>query len=206
MKMKCRDANRSLPRRARRSAIFRAALAAAFALAGCGGAGEQASKMTSFSTAESAASKAELFSLAGRSDVAHSDLHRRRRRRSSARCACHGSGGLQRLPDDAGDHASGRAGEPHRGHARRARDRGPAAAVRGQPRLLAAALRLHQGARRLPARGQILQARAGPLRAPSHRAGRSRAGRIQPHAGAGRPAIQRTGHSRSGNRESGKRS
>ena len=63
MKTKCRDANRSLPRRARRSAIFRGALAVAFALAGCGGAGEQANKMTSFSTAESAASKAELFSL-----------------------------------------------------------------------------------------------------------------------------------------------
>ena len=63
MKMKCKDVNRSRPRRARRSAIFFAALAAAFALAGCGGAGEQANKMTSFSTAESAASKAELFSL-----------------------------------------------------------------------------------------------------------------------------------------------
>ena len=33
------------------------------ALAGCGGANENANKMTSFSTAESAASKAELFSL-----------------------------------------------------------------------------------------------------------------------------------------------
>ncbi len=44
--------------------MFRpAALAVALALAGCGGAGEQASKMTSFSTTESAASKAELFSL-----------------------------------------------------------------------------------------------------------------------------------------------
>jgi cobalt-zinc-cadmium efflux system membrane fusion protein len=40
-----------------------AALAAALVLAGCGGAGEPASKMTSFSTTESAASKAELFSL-----------------------------------------------------------------------------------------------------------------------------------------------
>ncbi len=39
------------------------ALAATLALAGCGGAGEQASKMTSFSTTESAASKAELFTL-----------------------------------------------------------------------------------------------------------------------------------------------
>jgi membrane fusion protein, heavy metal efflux system len=39
------------------------AMAAVLALSGCGGTGEQASKMTSFSTTESAASKAELFSL-----------------------------------------------------------------------------------------------------------------------------------------------
>jgi cobalt-zinc-cadmium efflux system membrane fusion protein len=38
-------------------------MAVALALAGCGSTGEQASKMTSFSTAESAASKAELFTL-----------------------------------------------------------------------------------------------------------------------------------------------
>jgi membrane fusion protein, heavy metal efflux system len=38
-------------------------LAAALALAGCGGTGEQASKMTSFSTTESPEAKAELFSL-----------------------------------------------------------------------------------------------------------------------------------------------
>jgi cobalt-zinc-cadmium efflux system membrane fusion protein len=38
-------------------------MALAMALAGCGSTGEQASKMTSFSTAESAASKAELFTL-----------------------------------------------------------------------------------------------------------------------------------------------
>jgi cobalt-zinc-cadmium efflux system membrane fusion protein len=55
--------NHSLPRRARRFAIFGAALAAAFVIAGCGGAGENANKMTSFSTSESAASRAELFSL-----------------------------------------------------------------------------------------------------------------------------------------------
>jgi membrane fusion protein, heavy metal efflux system len=48
---------------ARRSIISCAALAGALALAGCGGAGENANKMTSFSTAESAASQAELFSL-----------------------------------------------------------------------------------------------------------------------------------------------
>lgn len=66
MTMKCTDVNRSRPlasASARRSALYCAALAAAFALAGCGGAGENANKMTSFSTTESAASKAELFSL-----------------------------------------------------------------------------------------------------------------------------------------------
>jgi cobalt-zinc-cadmium efflux system membrane fusion protein len=66
MTMKCTGVNRNRPlaaSSARRSAFFYAALAAVFALAGCGGAGEQANKMTSFSTAESAASKAELFSL-----------------------------------------------------------------------------------------------------------------------------------------------
>jgi membrane fusion protein, heavy metal efflux system len=50
------------PMRARWSLLPYAALAAVFVLAGCGS-GEQASKMTSFSTTESAASKAELFSL-----------------------------------------------------------------------------------------------------------------------------------------------
>jgi cobalt-zinc-cadmium efflux system membrane fusion protein len=40
-----------------------ASLAVVLALAGCGGTGNQASKMTSFSTTESAESKAELFSL-----------------------------------------------------------------------------------------------------------------------------------------------
>ena len=73
---------------------------------------------------------------AGRPNVAHPDLHRRAGA-ARAHAAPHRGGGLQRLPDDAGDHASGRAGEPHRGHAGRARDRGPAAAVRHQPRLLA---------------------------------------------------------------------
>jgi cobalt-zinc-cadmium efflux system membrane fusion protein len=46
-----------------RSLCFRAALAGAIALTGCGGSSENAGKMTSFSTSESAASKAELFSL-----------------------------------------------------------------------------------------------------------------------------------------------
>jgi membrane fusion protein, heavy metal efflux system len=55
--------NRDRLRRARRAAFFCGTLAATFALAGCGGAGENANKMTSFSTTESAASRAELFSL-----------------------------------------------------------------------------------------------------------------------------------------------
>jgi cobalt-zinc-cadmium efflux system membrane fusion protein len=63
MMMKCSDVNENRRQGTRRSAFFCAALAGAFALAGCGGAGENANKMTSFSTAESAASKAELFSL-----------------------------------------------------------------------------------------------------------------------------------------------
>ena len=44
-------------------AAFSSALATILALAACGRAGDQASKMTSFSATESAASKAELFSL-----------------------------------------------------------------------------------------------------------------------------------------------
>jgi membrane fusion protein, heavy metal efflux system len=62
MTMKCQDVNRSGSERAWRSAGFCVALAAALALAGCGG-GDNANKMTSFSTAESAENKAELFSL-----------------------------------------------------------------------------------------------------------------------------------------------
>jgi len=40
-----------------------AGITAGICVAGCGGAGEQASKMTSFSTSESPQAKAELFSL-----------------------------------------------------------------------------------------------------------------------------------------------
>jgi cobalt-zinc-cadmium efflux system membrane fusion protein len=46
-----------------RLTVLAAVSAVVVVLAGCGGAGEQASKMTSFSTAESTASKAELFSV-----------------------------------------------------------------------------------------------------------------------------------------------
>ncbi len=66
MTMKCTDINRSRPlaaASARRSAILCVALAGVFALSGCGGSGDNANKMTSFSTTESAESKAELFSL-----------------------------------------------------------------------------------------------------------------------------------------------
>ena len=66
MTMKCKEVIRCRPlvaATARRSAFFCGALATMIALAGCGGANENANKMTSFSTAESAASKAELFSL-----------------------------------------------------------------------------------------------------------------------------------------------
>ena len=63
MTMNRTDVNRNRVKRAQRSAFFCAALAAALALTGCGGANENANKMTSFSTAESAASKAELFTL-----------------------------------------------------------------------------------------------------------------------------------------------
>ena len=44
-------------------AHFWAGLVGVIALAGCGGAGENANKMTSFSTSETAASRAELFTL-----------------------------------------------------------------------------------------------------------------------------------------------
>jgi cobalt-zinc-cadmium efflux system membrane fusion protein len=63
MNMKNKMRNGAWARQHRRCVGRLAALAASLALAGCGGAGEQASKMTSFSTTESAASKAELFSL-----------------------------------------------------------------------------------------------------------------------------------------------
>jgi cobalt-zinc-cadmium efflux system membrane fusion protein len=66
MKMKWTDGNRNRPRAGasvHSSGILCAALSGVLALAGCGGTSENANKMTSFSTAESAASKAELFSL-----------------------------------------------------------------------------------------------------------------------------------------------
>ena len=62
MKMKHQNKNGYCARRDWRPAIGFAALALAATLGGCGG-GEQASKMTSFSTTESADSKAELFTL-----------------------------------------------------------------------------------------------------------------------------------------------
>jgi cobalt-zinc-cadmium efflux system membrane fusion protein len=61
--MGLRSVKPSRLRQARHFALCCAALACALALAGCGGSAENAGKMTSFSTTESAASKAELFSL-----------------------------------------------------------------------------------------------------------------------------------------------
>ncbi len=187
---------------------FRTASAArrwrgAFALAGCGGGGDQASKMTSFSTSGKRREQGGAVLAAGRSDVAHSDLHggagaagahaapvRRRR--------------LQRLPDDAGDHAGGRPGEPHRGHAGRAGDArasrcctSPAPTTRTLRSAYLKARDAFQLADKLYKRAQDL------LRAQGHRPGRSRAGRIDARAGGGRLAIQRAGHSRPGHLRSG---
>ena len=63
MTMQCKALDQIRPQKDRRSVFRMAALATVLAVAGCGGSGEQASKMTSFSTTESAESKAELFSL-----------------------------------------------------------------------------------------------------------------------------------------------
>ena len=64
---------------------------------------------------------------------------------------------------------------------------------------------LSQGTRRLPARGQVLSSRAGSLRAPRHRPGRSRTGGIEPHAGAGGLRVQRRRHPHPRHRRSRKR-
>jgi cobalt-zinc-cadmium efflux system membrane fusion protein len=61
--MKISDTRRIQKIRTEYSAILGATLAVVLALAGCGATGDQASKMTSFSTTESTESKAELFTL-----------------------------------------------------------------------------------------------------------------------------------------------
>ena len=61
--MKMRYMRRIQKLRKLHAGIGGAALAAALALAGCGGTNDSAGKMTSFSTTESAASKAELFTV-----------------------------------------------------------------------------------------------------------------------------------------------
>jgi membrane fusion protein, heavy metal efflux system len=61
--MKMRSMRRIQKLRKLRINMGGAALAAALALAGCGGTNDRAGKMTSFSTTESAASKAELFTV-----------------------------------------------------------------------------------------------------------------------------------------------
>ena len=63
MKVKSSLIQRNRSQRMRRGAHAYVALAGVILLAGCGGAGENANKMTSFSTSESAASRAELFTL-----------------------------------------------------------------------------------------------------------------------------------------------
>lgn len=63
MRIQSRLSRPSRSQRFRDRAHFCAALVGVIALAGCGGAGENANKMTSFSTSESAASRAELFTL-----------------------------------------------------------------------------------------------------------------------------------------------
>jgi len=63
MKMHHGSFNRNFSRARARAAVCASALAAAAGLAGCGGAEEQAGKMTSYSAAVSAANKPELFSL-----------------------------------------------------------------------------------------------------------------------------------------------
>jgi cobalt-zinc-cadmium efflux system membrane fusion protein len=63
MKIRSSFIQRNRSRRLRQSAHVCAVLAGVMALAGCGGAGENANKMTSFSTTETAASRAELFTL-----------------------------------------------------------------------------------------------------------------------------------------------
>jgi len=63
MKMRTEADIRSVARETRSRRVNGTVLSAALMLAGCSGAGDQASKMTSFSTAESRQSKAELFSL-----------------------------------------------------------------------------------------------------------------------------------------------
>ena len=63
MKMRTEADMRLVARAIRSRRVNGAVLSAALLLAGCSGAGDQANKMTSFSTAESRESKAELFSL-----------------------------------------------------------------------------------------------------------------------------------------------
>lgn len=63
MKIKATLISRNKTLRGRYATLFCAALVFAVALAGCGTTGEGANKMTSFSTGESAASRAELFTL-----------------------------------------------------------------------------------------------------------------------------------------------
>ena len=82
------------------------------------------------------AEQGRVFLAARRPDVAHPGLHGGAGA-AGTHAAADRRGGIQQLQDHAGDHAGGRAGQPHRGHAGRARERRPTHALRYQPRLFA---------------------------------------------------------------------
>jgi hypothetical protein len=116
--------------------------------------------------------------------------------------AADGRGGLQRLQDDAGDHAGGRPGEPDHGGAGRSCADESADAGSEQPGLRAVARWLSEGRGFLPAGGQVLYARAGLVCAPRHCAAGSGAGGEQSHPGAGRFECGRAGNADPGHQES----
>ena len=114
-------------------------------------------------------------------------------------------GRVQRLPDHAGDHAGRGPGQPHPGHARRASDArasrcctSPAPTIRRCGRHTSRRATPSSSPTRSYKRAQDLYAHKAIA------AGRPRAGRIDARAGAGRSAIQRTGHPHPGNHESGR--
>ncbi len=149
-----------------------AASAIMMLLAGCGGARDQASKMTSFSAAENPKSKAELFSLPA-DQMAHIQVVTVEQGPLARTLRLTGAVEYDDFKTTPGDHAGGRAGQPRLGRAGGTRACRPSAALHCQSRLLSAARVLSQGARRLPARRQILRARTRPLCAPRHCRGRS---------------------------------
>ncbi len=109
---------------------------------------EQAGKMTSFSTTESAANKAELFSVPA-DQMSHIQIYAVAKAPLGAYSAAYRRRCIQRLPDDAGDHAGRRSGESHHGRSGRTGEAGATDAIRNQPGLFAAALGLSESAGRL---------------------------------------------------------